>query len=200
MIKTIIEIRGAKRFKLPKDGQNEAADVASDISVANMDIKKAKERLRKINTQTSYRNQFGEPPKAAEDYVVIKQKPFRQLDISSYVMPLPAEFIEKWIKINNQDEFTKRIYFTIREIHTIVKNQEAPITTKKQFFLGRQAEKVPRFDKIILAAKQLDRAKSSQQPTRSRMAASIHDPHIQAIINSGRVPFQASAIDPKQFK
>ena len=32
------------------------------------------------------------------------------------------------------------------------------------------------------------------------MGQSVHDPHIQAIINSGKVPFQASAIDPKKFK
>jgi len=30
--------------------------------------------------------------------------------------------VERWVQINSQDEFIKRIYFTIREIHTIVKN------------------------------------------------------------------------------
>lgn len=56
---------------MPKEG-NFTADVVDDISVSKMDFKAAKEQLRKMNTQTSYRNQFGEPPKAAEDYVVLK--------------------------------------------------------------------------------------------------------------------------------
>ena len=62
--------------------------------------------------------------------------------------------------LNNQDEFVRRVYFTIREIHTVIKNQEVPITTKNSFFLGKQAERVPRFDKILLAAKEQTRARS----------------------------------------
>ena len=75
-----------------------------------------------MTQKTSYRCQFGEPPKAAEDYTIMKRKNFRSLDISKYIQEIPARFIEKWIQINDQDEFTKRIYFTVREIHTIVSN------------------------------------------------------------------------------
>jgi len=95
----------------------------------------------------------------------LKQKKFRELDISTYIQEQPAQYIERWISINDQDEFFKRIYFTIREIHTIVRNQEAPITTKKEVFQGLKAERAPRFDKILLQAKFNDkgtaRAKSS---------------------------------------
>ena len=51
----------------------------------NFDPAKAKDTFRKMTQKTSYRTQFGEPPKAAEDYVVLKKKPFCSLDISNYI-------------------------------------------------------------------------------------------------------------------
>jgi len=51
----------------------------------DFDTVKAKEAFKKSIQRTSYRSQFGEPPKAAEDYVILKQKSFRSLDISTYI-------------------------------------------------------------------------------------------------------------------
>jgi hypothetical protein len=85
--------------------------------------------------------------------MILKSKKFRQLEIAQFIQPMAAQYIEKWISLNNQDEFTKRIYFTIREIHTIVRNLEASSTTAVNFYNGRKADKVPRFDKILENAK-----------------------------------------------
>lgn len=41
--------------------------------------------FRKLYTKSAYSIQFGEPPKATEDYVIMKNKKFRELDISTYV-------------------------------------------------------------------------------------------------------------------
>ena len=46
-------------------------------------------------------------------------------------------------------------------MHTIVRNQEATIPTTTDLFRGLRADKAPRFDKMILAATKIDRAKSS---------------------------------------
>lgn len=125
-----------------------------------------------MTNQTSYRTQFGEPPKAAEDYVILKQKKLRDLEISKYMKESTKNYIEQWLKINDQDEFTKRIYFTLREIYTVVRNLEAPINSNKSFFTGRKAERVPRFDKILLEAQHGDRLRSMgipkpQQPSQT---------------------------------
>jgi len=53
-----------------------------DINFEDLDYKSAKQLFRKMNYQTSYNKQFGEPPKAAEDFLVMKQKRFRDLEIS----------------------------------------------------------------------------------------------------------------------
>lgn len=74
--------------------------------------------------------------------------------------------------INDYDDFIKRLFFTTREINTIIRNQLAPATTKTSFFTGAPADKVPRFDKIILNNKQIDRANSSssQRLNKDRIA------------------------------
>jgi hypothetical protein len=85
--------------------------------------------------------------------MVLKNKKFKQLEIAQFIQPNAATYIEKWITLNNQDEFTKRIYFTIRDMHSIVRNLEPSSTTATNFFNGRKADKAPRFDKILEAAK-----------------------------------------------
>jgi len=59
----------------------------------------------------------------------------------------------------------------VREINTVVRNSEAPTTTGSNFFLGRQGNKAPRFDKILLAAKNagIPRANSSQNARKANV-------------------------------
>lgn len=86
------------------------------------DMNQAKEIFRRNTTLSSYRDSFGDPPKAAEDFVVMRQKKFSNLEISKFILPHAINYIEKWINMNNKDEFIKRVYFTLREVHTIIKN------------------------------------------------------------------------------
>lgn len=87
--------------------------------------------------QTSYANQFGDPPKAAEAYVIMKKKKFSELEISQFIQPLPKQFIDMWLTLNADDEFIKRVFFVTREIHTIIKNSAAPISYGHSVFTGR---------------------------------------------------------------
>ena len=66
-------------------------------------MKSAREMYRSLNYQTAYRRQFGEPPKAEEDFIVMKQKKFRDLEISKFFEQLLIIYIEKWLKINDND-------------------------------------------------------------------------------------------------
>lgn len=69
---------------MPDNSPTSKGKTIDDIVFEDLDHKAAKELFRKMNYQTSYNKQFGEPPKAAEDYVVMKQKKFRELEISKY--------------------------------------------------------------------------------------------------------------------
>jgi len=68
------------------------------------------------------------------------------------------------MSLKNNEEFVKKIYFTIRQIHTVIKNIEAPVNNNSHFFKSRKADPVPRFDKILAEATADTRAKTSQAP------------------------------------
>ena len=115
-------------------------------------MSQAAKLFRKLNTKTSYCLQFGEPPKAEEDFVVMKEKKFRDLEISKYMKDMASIYIEKWLLVGQDDELISTVYFTVRDLYTFIKANEIPNTSTSHFFTGRKADKVPRFDKIIAAA------------------------------------------------
>ena len=90
----------------------------------------------------------------------MKKKKFSELDISEFIQPLPKQFIDMWQTYNDDDEFIKRIYFVTRDIYNIIRNAAPTVSTKHSVFTGRQAEKVPRFDKMITKAAEIDRTKA----------------------------------------
>lgn len=87
-------------------------------------------------TQTSYCQTFGEKPKAAEAFSILKTKKFNELPINEILLPEVVSILTKWLMINDQDMFTGRIYFTIREMYTVIKNQIATITTNHENFVS----------------------------------------------------------------
>lgn len=107
ILKTIQDIKGAKKFK-PLEKEN--ADLPQKMSPRNIsprntgfssfasshgpdassfdfeefDIQNAKALYRKLNYQTSYSRQVGEPPKAQEEFAILKTKKFRDLEMSKF--------------------------------------------------------------------------------------------------------------------
>jgi hypothetical protein len=71
----------------------------ADIDYSEFDVEEAKNVFRKLNTKTTYATQFGEPPAAAEDFVVMKEMDFKKLNISKFFLEEPAFFIQKWLKL-----------------------------------------------------------------------------------------------------
>ena len=62
-----------------------------DFDADDFDVNEARSVFRAMSNKTSYCSQFGEPPKAAEDFVVMKEKPFRKLEISKFF-----KNVQKW--------------------------------------------------------------------------------------------------------
>ena len=72
--------------------------------------------------------------------------------------PHVAQCLNRWLEINDQDKFTGRIYFTVREMYTVVKNQVAEVPTSHGSFLNeKQLAKAPRFDQILTSLKETQR-------------------------------------------
>jgi hypothetical protein len=45
--------------------------------------------------------------------------------------------IERWLGINDQEDFTQKIYWTLRDIYTFLSNMEAPVTTAMNEYKGQ---------------------------------------------------------------
>lgn len=93
-----------------------------------------KEYFLKQMTQTTYCQTFGDKPKAVEAFSILKMKKFSELPFKDILLPEVVQILTKWLLINDQDMFTGRIYFTIREMYTVIKNQVAVVTTSHEEF------------------------------------------------------------------
>jgi len=104
-----------------------------------------------MNYKSTYNNIYGDKPKLEEDYIILKQKKFKDIPYSQFFTAEATQYIERWLEINDQEEFLKRIFIAIRDMHTVIKNFEIPVTTASSFYLPRlkESSKPPRFDKII---------------------------------------------------
>lgn len=119
LVKTIFDLKGTKKFK-KRDGKAES--LPDDFNVANLKPEDAKRIFQKLTTTTSYEKQFGKRPTAQADYSILKSKKLSTLPIAEVLKPEAVRYFEQWISINDQDEFTGRLYFTIRDIATVIKN------------------------------------------------------------------------------
>ena len=117
-----------------------------------------------MNYKSTYNNIYGDKPKLEEDYIILKQKKFKDIAYSQYFTPEASQYLEKWLEINDQQEFLKTIFIAIRDMHTVIKNQDIPATTMSSFYLPRLKEysKPPRFDKILTAVKYAEVSKRSK--------------------------------------
>lgn len=80
----------------------------------------AKRLFRKMSNTTSYSSHFGERPRAVEDFKILQKKRLGDLSISNILKPAVVRMIEHWLQINDDQEFTGRVFFTLREMSTVV--------------------------------------------------------------------------------
>ena len=65
-----------------------------------------------MNNQSHYKTQYGgsNSPQKPKDTDAMKYKSFGQLHIVSILKPEVLKIIEHWLRINDVDEFKRRIY------------------------------------------------------------------------------------------
>ena len=84
MIKTVVDLRGMKRFKKsPADDVFSTHDLPDDVTKAA----NAKEIFRKMTSMTSYANNFGDRPKDKQDFNILNSKPLVKLPCSQVLKP-----------------------------------------------------------------------------------------------------------------
>ena len=126
-----------------------------------------------LNT-TSYQRQFGERPKAEEEFLVLKTKKFSKLEISTFFKNDVKVFIEQWITHGQSDTLISSLYFTARDLFTFIKQAQTANTSYSHFFYGKRAEKVPRFDQILLKNKIMT-SQNGKANTDSKLSAVLRN-------------------------
>lgn len=132
MIKTIIDMQGKKLFKKVVRGEENNYS-PNDLTFEIKDSTNVKEILRKLNTTSAYCTSFGEKPAAEQDFTVLKEKQFTKLACSQILKPHVRDTLNSWLQMNDQDLFTGRIFFTVREMFTVVKSKLAEVPTSQEF-------------------------------------------------------------------
>jgi hypothetical protein len=123
-------MKGQKRFKV-KGGN---VGVGDNAALEELNTSNAKDYFRKKMAQTSYCSQFGDRPKAAEAYSILKSKKFSDLPFQEILKPDVTRILSAWLQTNDQDLFTGRIFFTVREMYTVIKAQAASVSTSLERF------------------------------------------------------------------
>jgi len=103
-----------------------------------------------MNNTTAYRKEFGNEVSRGTDFKVLRDKQLSKLAIAQVLKPAIREMLTRWLKMNDQDKFTIRIFTTVREMYTVVKNQLADVSTSHEFHASHQSlnTSVPRFDRF----------------------------------------------------
>ncbi|CDW82414.1 UNKNOWN [Stylonychia lemnae] len=201
IIEKIIEIKGAKKFKQRNVSTDQAVPI---LDLQNLKFEDAQKEFRRMTNTTHYAQVFGQKPKMQEDYEILKYKKFTDLQISTILKHQPCQFVESWLSLNDQQEFTGQLYLTLRDIYTVIRNQQPPKSLASVDYVHSKQDanaKAPRYDKLILQHKgkkpvQQKRIDIQQELSiLKRLNLSLNRKN-----NNMKYQFAEPIIDPKQFK
>ena len=99
-----------------------------------MSVEEARREYWKMHTSTDYVLSYGTFEKPKEDHEILKTKRLSDLSQSSILKVEIRDMLEHWLSINNVEEFTQRIYATLRNMYTYLKSEQAPTTTEKVLY------------------------------------------------------------------
>lgn len=71
------------------------------MDIRNIKYEDAQKEFRKMTNTTHYAQFYGMKPKMMEDYEILKYKKFSELQIATILKPHIAQYIEKWLQMND---------------------------------------------------------------------------------------------------
>lgn len=103
-------MKGEKRFKKRGVSSDMRDNLPLLDQLQSLNYQDAQKEFRKLTNTTHYAQVFGSKPKAQEDKEILKYKRFTDLQMASVFKPQIAYYIENWVRINDQEEFTSSIF------------------------------------------------------------------------------------------
>jgi len=65
----------------------------------------------------------------------VKKKRLSELDFASILKPEPLAYIERWIIADNEEEFVRRTFNTLRDMYTQIRTKSNYSTTNRDHFV-----------------------------------------------------------------
>ena len=157
----------------------------------------------RINSISNYATNFGLTNRKQEDMDVLKHKKLSSLPIAAVLKPEVLEKLESWLSINDVEDFTRRIFNTVRDMQTVVRNQEAPLSlavSQFKWVVMDETTKAPRFDKLIAKHRNRRLAAATQLNT-SALNDSLNEASFEGELSPKRDPaYYMFADSPKEAK
>lgn len=148
-----------------------------------------------MNNQSHYKTQYlgSNSPQKPKDTDAMKYKTFGELHIVSILKPEVLKIIEHWLRINDVDEFKRRIYTTVRDMNTVIRNQQASLSIVGQEYKWHTIDdtlKAPRIDKLI------EKHKSTKYQSNMNKSFDLTQTSIESVDVNSQSP---KPRDPKYF-
>lgn len=67
---------------------------------------------------------------------MLQQKKVSELDFSCILKPETLACLDRWSQLGNEDEFVAKVFFTLREMYTVVRGRLNHSTTTKDTFVA----------------------------------------------------------------
>jgi 5-bromo-4-chloroindolyl phosphate hydrolysis protein len=118
----------------------------------------------------------------------------RTTQFVSIMKPEVLKIIEHWKRINDVDEFKRRIYSTVRDMNTVIRNQPASLSIEGQeeykWHTIDDTLKAPRIDKLI------EKHKSTKYQSNMNKSFDLTQTSIQSVDATSQSP---KPRDPKYY-
>jgi hypothetical protein len=66
---------------------------------------------------------------------IVKKRRISELDFSAILKSEPLAMIEKWIGNESDEEFTARVFFTLRDMYTYIRGKTQFSTTNRELYV-----------------------------------------------------------------
>lgn len=125
--------------------------LATSKDARKLQYEEARREFWKLNSVSNYASNFGSNCKTQVDTDTLKNEKLSNLPYASSLKLEALEYLQRWLNLNDIDEFSLRIFTILRDIYTVIKSLQAPTTLGSEYkwITINENARAPRFDKLI---------------------------------------------------
>ena len=140
-----------------------------------------------MTQMTSYSKNFGDKPKDRQDFSILESRPLINLPCAQVLKKNIAQILSRWLTINDQDKFSSRIFYTVREMFTVIKAQLHDVPTSQEIHAAHidLSADEPRFDQMRTSIENNRRHSEHKAANRTRSQRQNREAALKRFKRSG---------------